>query len=154
VFIIHGHAELQALRLKDYLNKQHVNVFTLEDLAHNGKTIFEQIEYAQRNSSYAIAILTPDDVGCQKSVINDFLVQKIAPKEKISKFPELLIGRARENVLFELGLFIGALGKENVCYIKVKDMKQIFSDFHGVLYLEFKENIDEAFGKLHDILFQ
>ena len=72
----------------------------------------------------------------------------------MNKISELFTGRTRENVLFELGLFIGSLGKENVCYIKQKDMKQIFSDFHGVIYLEFKDSIDETFGKLHDILFQ
>jgi predicted nucleotide-binding protein len=44
-----------------------------------------------------VVLLTPDDVGA----LNDGK-QEIKP-------------RARQNVIFELGFFIGKLGRQNVC---------------------------------------
>lgn len=153
VFIIHGHDEHQLFRLKDFLHKQHVNTFTLEDLAHNGKTIIEQLEYAMKNASYAIAILTPDDIGCSKNSVTQISGMKVSPTERLTRMSEELKGRARQNVLFELGLFIGALGKENICYLKQRGLTDIFSDVHGVLYIEFDQKIDEAFTKMREQLF-
>ncbi|MFV1949401.1 MAG: TIR domain-containing protein [Anaerolineales bacterium] len=42
--------------------------------------------------------------------------------------------RARQNVTFELGFFIGALGRERVCALH-KGKVEIPSDFSGVLWI-------------------
>jgi predicted nucleotide-binding protein len=55
--------------------------------------------------------------------------------------------------LFELGLFIGTLGRENVCYLKQKNLKEIPSDLDGVLYKEFDESVEEVFYQLPEELF-
>ena len=154
IFIIHGRDELQVLRLKNFLKDHKIGVVTLDDLRNDGKTIFQKLYDELNNITYAIAILTPDDVGCLKEDTRAIMAEKnITAQENINKLLPLLHGRARQNVLFELGLFIGALGKENICYLKQKDLKELPSDLHGVLYVEFKENVDETFHKLIDELF-
>lgn len=42
--------------------------------------------------------------------------------------------RARQNVIFELGFFIGALGPERVAALVGKDVERP-SDFDGVVYI-------------------
>ena len=45
-----------------------------------------------------------------------------------------LLPRARQNVIFELGFFIGALGRDRVCALH-KGEVEIPSDFSGVLWI-------------------
>ena len=42
--------------------------------------------------------------------------------------------RARQNVILELGYFLGALGRDRVCVLH-KDKVELPSDIHGVLYV-------------------
>jgi len=118
VFIIHGRDKYQALLLNKYLNSHKVDAIVLDDIANKGKTIIEQIEYVQSHISYAFAILTPDDVGCLHEDFKErFAVasgSKAASKEVVSKLGKLQT-RARQNVLFELGLFIGAPSPALLC---------------------------------------
>ncbi|MCY1309178.1 putative nucleotide-binding protein containing TIR-like domain protein [compost metagenome] len=66
-------------------------------------------------------LLTPDDEGCVKG-------GTIEP-------------RARQNVLLELGYFIGRLGRSKVCALK-KGKLEIPSDFAGVVW----EKMDDSGG--------
>ncbi|MCL2135438.1 MAG: nucleotide-binding protein [Candidatus Bathyarchaeota archaeon] len=154
VFIVHGRDDTQALRLKDHLRLLDVDAITLGDLRDSGKTIYEKLYDAHSDITYAIAILTPDDVGCLKEDIPIIMGEKKTfTKENIDTLLHALASRARQNVLLELGLFIGALGKENVCYLKQKDLEELPSDLHGVLYKEFEKNVKETFGELQKELF-
>jgi len=45
-------------------------------------------------------------------------------------------GRARQNVIFEHGFFIGKLGRKYVAAIK-KDNVEVPSDLSGILYIEY-----------------
>jgi len=47
-----------------------------------------------------------------------------------------LSARARQNVVFELGFFIGALGAERVAAVVKGDIERP-SDFEGVVYISF-----------------
>ena len=62
--------------------------------------------------------MTPDDEGCARG-------ERPSP-------------RARQNVILELGYFIGRLGRDKVCALKKGDM-EIPSDFMGVVW----ENMDQ-----------
>ena len=66
---------------------------------------------------FAVVLLTPDDVGALRE-----------------KKPELH-PRARQNVILELGFFIGRLGRERVCVLK-KDVVEAPSDYEGVAYTD------------------
>lgn len=77
------------------------------------------IEYSfERHAdvSFAIALLTPDDAG------------------SLSGKTEDLRPRARQNVIFELGYFIGRLGREGVCALTRGEV-EIPSDYSGVVYI-------------------
>lgn len=61
-------------------------------------------------------LLTPDDEGCVKGGTP--------------------LPRARQNVLLELGYFVGRLGRKHVCALKRGEV-EIPSDFEGVVYETF-----------------
>jgi len=66
--------------------------------------------------AFAVVLLTPDDLGASRD----------APQEGKS--------RARQNVIFELGFFIGRLGRGRVCALHKGDT-EILSDYQGVVYV-------------------
>ena len=69
-----------------------------------------------RASDFAVFIFTPDDVSNiqrqEKPVVRDDDVSRIQRQEK----PVV-----RDNVLFELGLFVGSIGKERCFIVKPRD---------------------------------
>lgn len=92
----------------------------LQEQPDQGRTIIEKFEqYAQVN--FAVVLFTPDDVGGLEA--------------------ENLRPRTRQNVIFELGYFIGKLGRERV-RVLVKGDIEIPSDYSGVLYI----SLDDAGG--------
>ncbi len=114
VFLIHGRDETAKLAVARFLLQLGLEAVILEEEPSGGRTIIEKVE-AHANVGYAIALLTPDDVG---SRLGDDAVQP----------------RARQNVLFELGYFIGRLGRERVCAL-TKGQPEIPSDYSGVVYI-------------------
>jgi predicted nucleotide-binding protein len=84
-----------------------------------GTTISTLLETA-RNSDFAALVLTPDDTLVIRGAKNTI---------------------ARANVIFELGLFLGALGPERVFIIHPRNQGlQIPSDLAGVTCLTYKGN--------------
>jgi len=51
--------------------------------------------------------------------------------------------RARQNVILEFGYFIGVLGRDRVCCL-LKGNVEKPSDMHGIVYIPFKESVNEA----------
>lgn len=115
IFIVHGHDILFKSELSSFCRMVGLNPIILHDQPNGGKTIIEKFE---KNSDvgYAIILLTPDDEG--KSVGGE------------------LSRRARQNVLFEMGYFLGKLGRNRICAIK-KGVIEMPSDLHGVLPIDF-----------------
>ena len=80
--------------------------------------------YKRQEVLYAIVLLSADDIAYLKS----------DPPEN-AKF------RARQNVIFELGYFIGRLGRERVLALhQVIDDFEIPSDYSGVLFVPYDES--------------
>jgi predicted nucleotide-binding protein len=115
VFIIHGHDNELKMELQLLLERAGVNNLVLHEQADKGRTIIDKLVQESVNSNYAIALLSPDD--------------------KL----ESGISRARQNVILEIGYFMGKLGKERVRILKKGDI-EIPSDLQGVLY----ENYDKS----------
>jgi len=59
--------------------------------------------------------------------------------------------RARPNVIFEFGYFVGKLGRSRVCCLHTGNVT-LPSDIHGIIYKNFKSSIDEvAYAIIKDL---
>ncbi|MFZ1743100.1 MAG: nucleotide-binding protein [Pontixanthobacter sp.] len=120
VFVVHGHDEGSREMLARYLEKLDFEPIILHEQANRGRTVIEKVE-AHGDVSFAVILMTPDDEGNVKG--------------------EVAQPRPRQNVLMELGYFIGRLGRENVCALK-KGAMELPSDFAGVVW----EDMDSRGG--------
>ena len=157
VFIVHGRDDKQALRLQKYLkDKLKVDAVMFDDLPDKGRTIIEQLEYIRDNVGYAFVIVTPDDVGCLTEDIEEFgkMVAGLesVKAQTIGRMFELFHTRARQNVVFELGLFMGALGRKKVCCLLKQDTEERPSDIDGILYKPFNKSVSEIFHEIPEEL--
>lgn len=124
IFIVHGRDKTPALELARFVEKKYpIDAILLEEEPHRGRTLIEKLEDYSR-VDYAFITLTPDDVGALKG--------------------ETLKDRGRQNVIFELGQFIGKIGRKNVCLF-IKGDVEIPSDLHGIGYYPYTNNIKECF---------
>ncbi len=112
VFVVHGHDAGAREAVARFLEKIGFEPIILHEQANEGRTIIEKIE-AHGNAGFAVVLLTPDDEGCQKGATP--------------------FSRARQNVLLELGYFVGRLGRKHVCALKRGDL-ELPSDFGGIVY--------------------
>jgi len=110
IFIVHGHEEGARESVARFLERLGCQPVILHEQANRGRTVIEKVE-ANSDVSFAVVLLTPDDEGNPKGGT-----------------PE---PRARQNVLLELGYFIGKPGREHVCALK-RGTLEIPSDFAGV----------------------
>lgn len=115
IFIVHGHDELAKQNVARFITKLDLEPIILHEQPSGGKTIIEKLE-AHILVDFAVVLLTPDDVG--------YHVGDEAQKKK----------RARQNVILELGLFLGALGRKRVCALHKGDV-EIPSDYQGVIFI-------------------
>lgn len=117
VFVVHGHDHFvlqQAARLLEQLGLTPIVLF---EETSRGRTIIEKLEQHAACSA-ALVLLTPDDVG--------------APASRSDN----LLPRARQNVVLELGYFLGALGRDRVVVL-YSDGVELPSDYTGVEYIRF-----------------
>lgn len=114
VFIVHGHDDATKETVARFIEKLGLRAVVLHEQPNSGKTIIEKFE-AHSNVSFAVVLLTPDDIGAS------------------SADSENLRPRARQNVILELGFFLGKIGRDKVCVL-YKEGVEIPSDYQGVLY--------------------
>ena len=129
VFIVHGHDVQPVKQLKEMLAEFGLNPIVLHEQPSGSRTIIEKLE-RYSDVGYAFVILTPDDVGCQGLG----LIGVLNP-------------RARQNVVLEFGYFIGRLGRDRVCCLYKGDV-ELPSDMQGIVYVPFKESLQECRNKI------
>lgn len=114
VFIVHGHNDVNKKAAALLVNQLELEPIILDEQANKGRTIIEKFE-EHSDVAFAIVLLTADDEGkaCNEATLNP---------------------RARQNVIFELGFFVGKLGRERVCTLYEEGV-EIPSDFTGVVYV-------------------
>ena len=109
VFIIHGHDEQLKTEVQLLLERAGVRNVVLHEQPDKGRTIIDKLVEESQKSNYAIALFSPDDKLDDGS------------------------NRARQNVILEVGYFMGKLGKERIRLLINGDI-EIPSDLQGILY--------------------
>jgi len=128
-FIVHGHDSQSLYELKDYLQNtlglgQPV---VLRDTPSLGKTIIEKFEREAEANEVVFVLLTPDD-------------KAVDPAK-----PDAENRRARQNVILELGFFLGKLGRESGKILLLhKGSVEIPSDIAGIEYIDITDGIKSA----------
>jgi predicted nucleotide-binding protein len=131
-FIVHGHDNAEKYALKNYL--QNTLGFSEPIILHEqpnlGRTLIEKLENYSAGTDFAFILLTPDDKLFSGAGTDD---QK---------------RQARQNVIFEAGLFVGMYGRASGRVILLyKGTLDLPSDLSGVVYIDITNGI-EAAGEL------
>ncbi len=116
IFLVHGHNEEVIHGTARFLERFDLQVTILREQPSSGRTLIEKfIDFS--DVSFAVVLLTGDDRGGQ----SDIPFEDQRP-------------RARQNVILELGFFLGGLGRERVCALYQEGV-EIPSDYSGVLFI-------------------
>jgi len=120
-----------------------LNPIVLHEKASGSRTIVEKLE-KYSNVGYAFVILTPDDIGGKeeefKSALEDMVSGTMDFEDVLG---EELNYRARQNVILEFGYFMGLLERDKVCCL-YKGGVELPSDMQGIVYIPFKDSIEEV----------
>ncbi len=118
IFIVHGHDNEAKAEVARFIERLGFQPLILHEQVSKGRTVIEKFE-ANSDVGFAVVLLTPDDEGSKKG-------QPAKP-------------RARQNVVLELGYFVGRLGRDRVCALRRGEV-EIPSDFNGVVYETYDEH--------------
>lgn len=113
VFIVHGHDEIRH-KLATWLTKNGLGYIFLDEKPSRSRPILQKLLDFPSEASFAIILMTADDIGREKNDVNG------------SRY------RARQNVILELGYFIGRIGAKNVHVAAHKEI-EIPTDWTGII---------------------
>ena len=116
VFTVHGHDEGAKYAVTRFVERLGLEAIILDEQSGGLQAIIDKFKEQTEDIVFAIILLTPDDVGAAKS-------------EKDELQP-----RARQNVILELGYFIGKLEPNQICLL-YKEGVELPSDIHGLVYV-------------------
>jgi predicted nucleotide-binding protein len=118
VFVVHGHDGALKNAVARLLEKLELQPVILHEQPNKGRTIIEKfLDYA--DVAFAVVLLTPDDLGGM-----------------VAGDPSKFKPRARQNVILELGFFLGKLTRQRVAAI-YSDGVELPSDYSGVLFIPY-----------------
>lgn len=124
IFIVHGHDETMKLEVARTLEHMGIKPVILHEQADKGRSIMEKLVDESQRAGFAVILLSPDDCG--------YSCQADESERKT---------RARQNVILELGYFIGKLGKDRVMTLYKEDCNFEFpTDVAGILYKKYEPN--------------
>lgn len=116
IFLVHGHDLERREVVRRFLETvTDRDVVVLADQPNRGQDILGKLLSHAQRAVFAVVLLTPDDDGAKHGV-------------------GTLSPRARQNVVFELGLFIGLLGRDRVAALNDTSI-ELPTDFSGVAYI-------------------
>ena len=116
VFVVHGHDETLREKVARTLEKLGLLPIILREQPNEGQTLIEKFE-SKADVGFAVVLLTPDDIGYDKNNPNE------------------AAGRARQNVVLELGYFVGRIGRKRVMAIRHPDV-ELPGDVFGLVYTD------------------
>lgn len=129
VFIVHGHDDVAKYSLKNYIQNtlQLGEPTVLHEKPSSGRSLIEKFEGEAEEVDLVFVLLTPDDKACDVSS---------SDLEKL---------RARQNVIFEMGYFLGKLQRTTGRVILLnKGGIELPSDISGIVYIDISNGIEAA----------
>ena len=114
IFIVHGREEGPKFEIARFLERLGFDVTILHERPNRGRVLITKFQEEAADISFVVVIMTPDDIGGLKD--------------------EPQLPRARQNVVFEFGFFIGFLGSDKVCALLAPGVEKP-SDIDGVAYI-------------------
>ncbi len=120
VFFVHGTDCGTKIEVLDFIRNIGLEPIILKELAAAGKTLIDEVQ-ERSDVKYTIALLTPDNVG--------------------GVYSEELQFRASQNVILEVGFFVGKFGRKNVSTLHHEDI-ELPADYHGYEYIKIDETDD------------
>ena len=120
IFVVHGHDEGMKNAMARALDQLELIPVILAEQPDEGKTVIEKFE-KHADVGFAVILLSPDDLAYKKS-----------ENHKDAK------PRARQNVILELGYFVGRLGRNKVMALIKGNIEQP-SDIIGIVYTTFDD---------------
>lgn len=128
IFIVHGHDEEAKLQLKNYIQNtlKLGEPIILHEMPSGGRTIIEKFEEHARDIDITFVLLTPDNHAG-------------------SPLGPAAIKTARQNVIFELGYFLGkATRRSGKVLLLYKSEVDLPSDISGVVFIDISNGIQAA----------
>jgi predicted nucleotide-binding protein len=120
VFLVFGHNQEIKLAVENVLRRLDFVPIILEDEPNRGQTISDKLD-TNSNVDFAVVCLSADDIGYS-----------------VTDGPERARSRARQNVVFELGYFIGKLDRGKVLAIHTPQADfEMPTDYAGVIYISY-----------------
>jgi predicted nucleotide-binding protein len=116
VFVVHGRDEGAKNAVELFLRTIGIEPIILHKQAHLGRHLLTKFSQEAADVAFAVILMTPDDEGCEKGGTPN--------------------PRARQNVVFELGFFIGKFETARVAALITKGVEKP-SDFDGIGYIDF-----------------
>lgn len=118
VFIVHGRDDARKYELESYLQKLTDDApIILHQQPNGGQVLIEKFENSAASVGFAVVLLTADDQGRPAA---------LQPQDDQP--------RARQNVVFEMGFFIGLVGRAHVAVLYEEGV-ELPSDINGLLYI-------------------
>lgn len=115
VFIVHGHDHEMKVQVARFIESVGLTPIILHEQPNGGKTLIEKLEHHSA-VGFSVVLVTADDMGYEVGYEKD-----ARP-------------RARQNVIAELGFFVGKLTRKNVSVLYAAGV-ELPSDFFGVVYI-------------------
>ncbi len=138
VFIVHGHDDSLKTDLERFLHEIGLVPVVLHREADQGATIIEKFE-KHSDVGYAFILLTPDEISY------------VASQKDIEESKRETEYRARPNVIFEFGYFVGKLGRSKVCCLH-KGEVVVPSDLNGLIYKKITDSIEsQAYSIIREL---
>ncbi len=121
IFVVHSDKNEKVHYVARVLSTLNLEPVILREQVNQGRTLIEKFDEIANGASFAIVLASQDDLCYDKD-----------------QTPETAKYRARQNVIFELGFFIGKLKRGNVVtLLETNENFEFPSDYKGVVYILF-----------------
>jgi predicted nucleotide-binding protein len=128
IFLVHGRDEAAKHEVARFLETRvGLEVVILGERPNRGRSILTKFQEEANGAAFAVVLMTPDDLG--------HLRPELLPPATAAPAPA---PRPRQNVIFEMGFFIGQFGVERVCALVPAGVERP-SDYDGIVYVPFDD---------------